>query len=67
MIETVITEAQRLNVKFLSVKPVARNIEAIDFFYNQGFRNIGHIELFIDFSKQEWKKGLNLFDLQFNY
>ena len=67
MIETVITETQRLNIKFLSVKPVARNIEAIKFFYNQGFRNIGHIELFIDFSNKEWKKGLNLFNLQFNY
>ena len=67
VIETIIAEAQRLNMKFLSVKPVARNREAIKFFYKQGFRNIGHIEVFIDFSKQEWKKGLNLFDLQFNY
>jgi N-acetylglutamate synthase-like GNAT family acetyltransferase len=67
MIETVIVEAKGLNIKFLSVKPVARNIEAIKFLNNQGFRNIGHIELFIDFSNQEWKKGLNLFDQQFNY
>ncbi len=67
VIETIIAEAQRLNMKFLSVKPVARNREAIKFFYIQGFRNIGHIELFMDFSKQEWKKGLNLFNLQFNY
>jgi len=67
MIETVIAEAKELNIKFLSVKPVARNIEAIKFFNNQGFKNIGHIELFIDFSNKEWKKSLNLFDQQFNY
>jgi hypothetical protein len=50
------------------VKPVARNVEGIMFFYNRGFRNIGQVELFMDFSEQ-WvgKKGLKLFHLQFNY
>lgn len=67
LIEIVIPEAVSLGVKFLSVKPVARNREAIRLFYKQGFRNIGRIELFIDFSNQQWKKGLNIFDLDFFY
>ena len=67
LLETVIGEARKLEVRFLSVKPVARNVEAIGFFHKQGFRNVGHIELFIDFSDQEWKKRLNLFNLQFNF
>jgi GNAT superfamily N-acetyltransferase len=67
MIETVIEEAKGLNLKFLNVKPVARNIEAITFFYNRGFINLGHIELFMDLSNKEWKKGPKLFDQQFNY
>lgn len=67
LVQTVIAEAEKLGVRFLNVKPVARNIEAINFFHRQGFKNIGHIELFIDFSKQQWKKGLTLFDLQFNF
>jgi len=65
--ETAISEAQKMGVRFLSVRPVARNVKAIRIFHKQGFRNIGHIELFIDFSKQQWKKGLTLFDLQFNF
>lgn len=67
LVETVIAEAHKLGVRFLSVGPVARNIDAIKFFYKQGFRNIGHIELFIDFSNKQWKKRLKLFNRQFNY
>ena len=67
LVETVIAEARRLGVRFLSVKPVARNIEAIKFFHEQGFINVGHIELFIDFSNRQWKKGLKLFNRQFNF
>ena len=67
LVKTVVAEAQRMGVRFLTVKPVARNTEALRFFYKQGFQNIGHVELFIDTTKQQWKKGLKLFDLQFNY
>ena len=67
MIEKVIAVAQRLDVKKLSVKPVARNVEAIKFFYNQGFRRMGHIQLSMYFPKREGKKELNLFGLQFKY
>jgi GNAT superfamily N-acetyltransferase len=68
LIEKVVDEARGRGLRFLSVKPVARNVEGIMFFYNRGFRNIGQVELFMDFSEQ-WvgKKGLKFFHLQFNY
>jgi len=53
LMETVITEAENRGVKILSVRPVARNVEAIRFFTDQGFVNVGHIELFIDLTNRE--------------
>jgi len=67
LVETVIAEAKNRGVKYLSVRPVARNEEAIRFFVEQGFGNMGHIELFIDLTNREWKEGLNLFGLELKY
>ena len=67
LMETVITEARNRGVKYLSVRPVARNEEAIRFFVSQGFGNVGHIELFMDLTDGEWKEGLNLFGLELKY
>lgn len=67
LVETVIAQARKLGVNYLSVGPVARNVDAIEFFYNRGFRNIGYIYLFMDFSEKQWKKGLTLFNRQFSY
>ena len=62
-----IKEAERLGVKYLNVKPVARNAEAVKFFRAKGFENIGRIELFMDFSDKRWKTGIEVHDLQFRY
>jgi N-acetylglutamate synthase-like GNAT family acetyltransferase len=65
-----IEQAKKLNVLCLSVKPVARNLDAISFFYNSGFKALGQIELFMwlgDSTPFEWKKGLNLFGKSFDY
>ncbi len=67
LIKTVINEAHGLNIKFLSVKPVAGNIKAIKFFQKQGFKNLGHIELFMNFSEHHWKAGPELFECRFNF
>jgi ribosomal protein S18 acetylase RimI-like enzyme len=64
---TVVSEARNLGVRFLDVKPVARNIQAIKFLYEQGFKNLGHIELFLDFSEYSWKPGPQLFDCKFDF
>ena len=53
----------------LSIKPVARNAEAIKFFYSAGFVNLGGIEMFIDFSDKEekWKPGMKIHELDCRY
>jgi len=67
LIEKVISEALRIGVKFLTVKPVARNMKTIKFLYELGFRNLGHIELFMDFSDYVWKPRLEVFGCKFNF
>ncbi len=41
----VIEEARRRGVRFLNVRPVGRNAEAIRFFHREGFRLLGRLEL----------------------
>jgi GNAT superfamily N-acetyltransferase len=67
LVETVVSAAQERGVRFLDVKPVARNIETIRFLYKRGFKNLGHINLFIDFSNTRWKPRPKIFDCRFNY
>ena len=67
LMETVITEARNRSIKYLSVRPVARNKEALKFFTQQGFTNVGHIELFIDLTNRQWIQGLKIFDLELKY
>jgi N-acetylglutamate synthase-like GNAT family acetyltransferase len=40
-----ITEAERLGVKYINVRPVGRNVEAIRFFHREGFDVLGRVEL----------------------
>jgi N-acetylglutamate synthase-like GNAT family acetyltransferase len=70
LVERVIKEAEELKVKFLNVRPVARNIEAISFFVKAGFNLIGHINLFQDLSKsseREWKTGISIHEFKLKY
>ena len=67
LIETVISEARKIGIRFLNIKPVARNAETIKFLYKQGFKNLGHVELFMDFSNYPWKPGPEIFGCGFNF
>ena len=67
LLDAAVTEARKLVVVYLSVRPVARNAEAIAFFRSSGFVNIGHVELFIDFSGKRWNPGVKLHGLDFRY
>jgi GNAT superfamily N-acetyltransferase len=67
LIETVISEARKIGVRLLNVRPVARNMETIKFLYQQGFKNLGYVELFMDFSGNVWKQGLEIFGCNFNF
>jgi GNAT superfamily N-acetyltransferase len=67
LVKTIISQARDKGVRFLNVKPVARNIQAVKFLYKQGFTKLGRIELFIDFSDYAWKQGPELFGYTFDY
>jgi len=67
LVRTAVKEAEKLGVKYLNVRPVARNAEAIKFFRAKGFENIGRIELFMDFSDKKWKSGIEVLDIPFRY
>jgi len=67
LIRKVFEEARNVGVRFLSIRPVARNAEAIRFLHKQGFRNIGQVELFSDLSDHRWKPGPRLFGHEFNF
>jgi GNAT superfamily N-acetyltransferase len=65
-----IEQAKILGVICLSVKPVARNEEAISFFYDAGFKVLGHIQLFMwlgPSSPGQWRAGPELFGKPFEY
>jgi len=42
-----IAESRRLGVKYVNVRPVGRNLEAIRFFHREGFTLLGRLELSI--------------------
>ena len=42
-----IAESRHLGMKYVNVRPVARNLEAIRFFHRQGFQLLGRFELSI--------------------
>ena len=65
MLAKVVAEAQMEGARLLTVKPVARNTPTIRFLHKNGFTNIGHVELFMDFSKRPWKPGCQLFGCEF--
>jgi len=65
--EAVILEAKEMKVRHLNVAPVARNLQAIDFYYKLGFVNVGQIEMFMDFTNRNWKSGLTFQGKEFNY
>lgn len=60
LVKYAIAEARKLGILCLSVKPVARNEEAISFFCEAGFRTLGHIQLFMWLGQPmpgQWKTG----------
>lgn len=60
LVARVVAEARTLGVRYLNVRPVARNADAIRFFHQAGFVNLGHVELFMDMRPadgREWGDG----------
>ena len=67
LIEKVVSESRKMGMKFLCIKPVARNVKTIRFLYKRGFKNLGEIELFMDFSEHTWKPGPEIHGCKFDF
>ncbi|TET64256.1 GNAT family N-acetyltransferase [Candidatus Bathyarchaeota archaeon] len=67
LIDTAISEAQKMGAKYLNIAPVARNISTLKFLYKRGFKKLGYITLFIDFANRTWKTGPEIFECKFKY
>lgn len=66
LVDKVISEARKIGA-CLNASPVARNEEAIRFFHNLGFKNLGQVQLFIDFRNRTWKPSLELHGCRFDF
>ncbi|MCP4416313.1 MAG: hypothetical protein GY805_06810, partial [Chloroflexi bacterium] len=65
---TVIAAAQQRGIGQLTVRPVGRNAQAIQFFHEMGFTILGQIDLFMDFApaeRQVWQDGERLAERDF--
>ena len=61
LVDCAVAHAREIGVRFLSVRPVARNLEAFSFFVEAGFNTVGHIDLFQDLDPsagRQWKPGI---------
>ena len=70
LIERLKSEARARGVRYLSIRPVARNVEAIKCFYHAGFSLLGHIDMFLDLTDegdQDWQEGVTIHGQPFRY
>ncbi len=68
LLEHAVAMARSMGIRFLSIKPVARNLEAISLFYRKGFDKLGHIEMVMDLQQEAgivWRPGPEIDGHQF--
>lgn len=60
--EAVLAAARAAGLRSLSVRPVARNAAALQFFHARGFRALGYVELLMDLRSgpRPWREGESL-------
>jgi GNAT superfamily N-acetyltransferase len=70
LISRVVEEALARGYEYLAIRPVARNVAAVQSFHAAGFRTLGgHIDLTMDLAarRHEWQTGASLHGLDFDY
>jgi GNAT superfamily N-acetyltransferase len=70
LVKYVVEEAKRRGMRFLKVRPVARNKEAISLYVRLGFNLLGYVDLFQDLKPEynrEWKPGIEIHGNQLRY
>lgn len=68
LVNHAIEAARSHAVRLVNARPVARNVAAIEFFWDAGLRTLGHIEMFLDLEpeKGRWRPGEELAGRQFD-
>ncbi len=70
LINRVVEEARARGYEYLAIRPVARNVAAVQRFHAAGFRTLGgHVDLTMDLAERrhEWLHGASLHGLDFGY
>lgn len=70
LISRVVEEARARGYEYLAIRPVARNVAAVQRFHAAGFRSLGgHIDLTMDLAERrhDWLSGARLHGLDFDY
>jgi N-acetylglutamate synthase-like GNAT family acetyltransferase len=65
-----VKEARKLGIRTLSIRPVARNEEALHLFVREGFNVIGYIDLFQSLQQSSytrWRPGIVIHGNQLRY
>ena len=70
LIDRVVSAAVLRGYEYLTIRPVARNVSAIQRFYDAGFQTLGgHVDLTMDLAarRHSWLHGADLHGLDFQY
>jgi GNAT superfamily N-acetyltransferase len=70
LVEHVVEQARAKGVRFLYIRPVARNERAISLYVRLGFNALGGVELLQDLTSsydRKWKPGIKIFDNELRY
>jgi len=65
-----IERCKERGAKSVSIRPVARNIEALQLYHEVGFTKLGHIDMFMELSARRegsWKSGVSIHGRKFDY
>ncbi|MBC8367780.1 GNAT family N-acetyltransferase [bacterium] len=62
LLDHVCAEAAKYEVGYLSIRPVARNVEAMAMFVNEGFDRVGHVQLLKALKPTQipWRDGMTM-------
>jgi len=70
LVEAAVRRASELGVRYVGVRPVARNVDAMGFFSRCGFGIVGRVELFRDLRPDEgrtWLPGIAMHGIELHH
>jgi GNAT superfamily N-acetyltransferase len=64
-----VDESRRRGASDVNLKPVARNVSAIEAFHELGFRTLGHIQMFMSLDRDDsyWRPGIDIHGRAFDH